>query len=204
MKVPADRIIVMNGSKRSVLSIALMAIGAAAMYNWILSPHVGYLRAVQRYQPIVDQVARETGVIGKTLDTKRQRLRSMQRELAGIHESLFTDAEAKAFLNSLQPFVERTGCVVAAANFPSGSDGQTEKSREPKERPPATAFRAGLTVAGQYDQIITLFERLQTNPKKIWVDSCDLKLSDLRSGRLECRVSLILYALSEKEGPVDE
>lgn len=204
MKVPVDRIITMHGSKRNALSIALIVVGAAAMYNWILSPHVGYLHAVQRYQPIVDQMARKTGVIGKTLDKKHQRLRSMQTELAGIRESLFTCVEAKMFLGGLQPFVEQTGCTVIAADFTSGSDGQTGKPRESKERPPATAFPVGLTVAGQYDQIITLLERLQTNPKKMWVDSCDLKLSDLRSGRLECRLSLTLYALSEKEGPVDE
>jgi hypothetical protein len=93
---------------------------------------------------------------------------------------------------------------VIAVDFASASDSRVGQPGEPKEHPPATASHVDLTVSGVYDQIAALLERLQTNPRKTWVDSCSLKLSDLRSGRLECRLSLTLYALSEKEGPVDE
>ena len=202
--MPADRAIPMRRSTKGAFSIALFAIGAAAMYNWILSPHVGYLRAVQRYQPVVDEVARETRLINKTLDRKHQQLRTMQRELAGICESLFTGVEAKAFLGSLQSFVEQTGCKVVAADFTPPPDARAGQVHESKERPPATASHVNLIVTGLYDQILALLGQLQTNPKRVWVDSCGMKLSELRSGRLECRLSLTLYALSEKEGPVDE
>jgi len=202
--MPADRAILMRGSTRGAFSIALLAIVAAAMYNWVLWPHVGYLRAVQRYQPIVDEMARQTGMISKTLDRKRQQLRAMQGELAGIHESLFTLAEAKAFLGSLQSFVEQTGCKVITADFTSPTDDRPGQTRESKERAPAIASHVDLTVTGLYDQIISLLGRLQTNPKKVWVDSCGMRRSEPRSGRLECRLSLTLYAQSEKEGSIDE
>ena len=95
LTVPADRTIMAKGSKRNAISIALIVIGAAAMYNWILSPQVGYLRAVQRYQPVVDEMAEETGRIGGTLDAKRQQLRTLQQELAEARGSLFTREEAR-------------------------------------------------------------------------------------------------------------
>ncbi len=204
MTMLANRAITMKRSTRGAFSIALFAIGAAAMYNWVLWPHVGYLRAVQRYQPIVDKMAGQTGMINATLDRKRQQLRAEQRELAGIHESLFSSTEAKAFLGSLQSFVEQTGCKVIAADFTSPSDGQSAQTPESKDPAPATASHVDLTVTGLYDPIVALLGRLQANSKRIWVDSCGMKLSEPRSGRLECRLSLTLHALSEKEGSIDE
>jgi len=200
--VPVDRTIMAKGSKRNAISVALIVIGAAAMYNWTLSPQVGYLRAVQRYQPVVDEMAEETGRIGGTLDAKRQQLRTMQRELAEARGSLFTREEARVFLGNLQSFVEQTGCKVAVVAFTS--DDRTEQP--PGSGGPASVVtsQVNLTVVGQYDQIVMLLDRLQNNRKKIWVDSCALTLSDMRSGRLECKLILILHALSDKEGHVDE
>ena len=201
MIVPADRTAI-HGSKRNALSIALVVIGAAAMYNWILSPQVGYLRAVQRYQPVVSEMAEQTERIGKTLDRKRQQLRAVQAELARTRDSLFTPAQAKEFLGSLEPFVAQTGCKVTTAEF--GSERQNGQPREAKERAPVTASHVDLTLTGQFDQIIASLERLQSNPKRIWVDSCVLKLADMCSGQLECRLALTLYALCEEEGHVHE
>lgn len=192
----------MKGSKRNALSIALVAICAAAMYNWILSPQVGYLRAVQRYQPVVDEMAKQTGKLGRTLDKKRQRLRSLQSEWTEMRDSLFTPAQAKGFLGSLQSFVEQSGCRVVTADF--SGEARAEPSGKIKEAGGATAFLAAVTVVGAYDQIVALLERLQTNRPKVWVDSCGLKLSDVRTGRLECRLALTLYALGDKEGHTDE
>jgi hypothetical protein len=202
MTMSADRTIMTKGSRRNAFSMALIMIAAAAMYNWIVSPHVGYLRAVQRYQPVVDEMAEETGRISRTLDKRRQQLRTMRRELAETRDSFFTRGEAKAFLDNLQSFVEQTGCKVITADFTS--DDKAGQPRESKELAPVAASHVHLTVAGQYDPIVTLLERLQTSRKKIWVDSCGLTLSDLRSGRLECRLVLTLYALSEKDGRADE
>ncbi|MBN1506217.1 MAG: hypothetical protein JW955_05200 [Sedimentisphaerales bacterium] len=198
----ADRILMMKGSKRNALSIALVAIGAAAMYNWILSPQVGYLRAVQRYEPVVNEIAERTERVGATLDKKRRRLRYLQQELAEARDSLFTSAQAKGFLGSLQPFVEQSGCKVIAADF--SGEGQTGSSSKGKEAAAVTTSRVAVTVVGSYDQTIALLDRLQTNRPKIWVESCSLKLSDVRTGRLECRLVLALHAVHDEEGHADE
>lgn len=184
------------------MSIALIVIGAAAMYNWVLSPQVGYLRAVQRYQPVVDEMAEETGRIGGMLNAKRQQLRALQQELSGIRDSLFTREEAKIFLGSLQSFVEQTGCKVAVMDF--ASDSRTEQPPGSGEAGPVATSRVNLSIVGQYDQIVMLLDRLQNNRRKVWVDSCALTLSDLRSGRLECKLVLITHALSDREGHIDE
>lgn len=202
MTVPVDRVILTEGSKRNALSIALVVVGAAAMYNWILSPQVGYLLAVQRYQPVADEIAARTGRIGGALDEKRRQWRTLQQELAETRDRFFTREEARVFLGNLQSFVERTGCTVAAAD--STSDDRTVQPRGSEGPAPVAASQVDLTVVGQYDQIIMLLERLQSNRKRIWVDSCALKLSDVRSGRLECKLILILHALSDKEGHVNE
>ncbi|HQG47647.1 MAG TPA: hypothetical protein PK373_01055, partial [Sedimentisphaerales bacterium] len=45
--------------RRCVLTTALFVIAAAALYNWVFSPHIGYLRAMQRLEPVMDKMAEE-------------------------------------------------------------------------------------------------------------------------------------------------
>jgi hypothetical protein len=180
-------------SKRYVLSLAPILIGAIALYNWVISPHVGYLYAMQRLDPIVDQMVEQKQRIGNTLDAEHHKLRALQRELAGAREKLFLREESKAFVHNLQSLVEQAGCTLIMAEFTRGEDTRQTLERDAPEA--VEALQVGLTVWGQYGQIITLLERLQENRRAIWVDSCHMALLDSQEGRLECRLTLTSYVV---------
>lgn len=192
----ANRANTLNRSKRYALSLAPILIGAIALYNWVISPHVGYLHAMRRLEPMVDQMVEHRQRICGTLDAELHKLRALQRELAGAREKFFPREECKAFVHSLQSLVEQAGCTLIMAEFTRGEG--TRQTPEPGAPAAVEALHVGMTVWGQYGQIITLLERLQENRRAVWVDSCRMDLLDSQEGRLECRLTLTSYVVLEQ------
>jgi len=196
--VSPDRTNTLSRSRRNALSAALIVIGAVAMYNWTVRPHVGYLRAVQRLEPVVSEIAVEKDRVRATLQPKLLKLRTLQQELAKVHEEFFTCEGSKAFVHDLQSLVEGTGCTVLVAAF-TGDDSR--QVREPDKAVGVQASHVSLTVQGQYDQIVALLERQRNSRQKVWVDSCRMERSGTAAGQLKCQLALTTYTVLEPGEP---
>lgn len=180
-------------SRKYAMTAAPLIIGMAAAYNWLIAPHVGYLHAMQRLEPVMDEMAHEGDLIGKVRDKKIAKLDALRTTLAAIHEELFTYEEAKAFIQSLQTVVERSGCTMAKADFVH--EKRAGSATDPNLPVRVEPFGVDVTVIGEYGRIITLLELLWDQRQRIRVDSCLMDLLDPRTGRLECRFRLTIYAL---------
>lgn len=183
-------------SKRRAFSAALILVGAVALYNWVVSPHVGYLHAMRRLEPVVGRMVEQRQRIRGALDGKRQKLRSLQREFAETRQGFFTREESEAFTHNLQSFIEQVGCSIVIADFTYGSDGKQD--RGPGMPAAVQDYHIGVIVWGYYDEITALLDRLQNNQPIVWVDSCRMDLLDARGGMLECRLALTTYVLWEE------
>jgi hypothetical protein len=178
----------------SALSAALIIIAAIAMCNWVVWPYVGYLRAVQQLEPVVDQMTQEKDRIRGILAPKLRRVRMMQQELAEIRAGLAGSGEAREFLRNLPALVEETGCTIVLADFAGGDAKSASEADQPQA---VRACHASLTVLGRYDQFIALLERLQSNRHKVWVDACGAERLDARSEHFRCRLAVTVYAAAE-------
>lgn len=188
---PKDR---SSTPRRCALTAAPFVIGAVALYNWVISPHIGYLHAMQRLQPVMGQMAEQLDEISAGLDEKREKLRTLQTGMVEIRDGLFTPDEAKQYCRDLQALVEATGCTMISADFTR--DGTEEPPGEDPNVPLIVeTSHADLAVAGSYDQIVRLLQTFRERRQKVWLDSCDLNLVDPRHGRLECQFGLTLYAV---------
>ena len=192
----ADRIRAHPQAVRDVSSVALVIVGVIALYNWVLAPHVGYLRAMQKLGAVVGSVAEEKDRIGETLEAKIGQWRRLQQELAELEEGVFTAQEAKAFVRGLLPLVEETGCTVVVADF-AGND-KTMRIEEPNGPLVVEISHPSLVVWGQPDQVLALLQRLRDNRPKVWIDSCQCDFSDRGAGRVECNLVLTLYAAENR------
>ncbi len=184
----------LSASRRYALTTAPFVIAAAALCNWVVWPHVGYLHAMQRLEPVMGKMAEELDTVAEGLDEKLANMRTLRSDLARLQEGLFTREESQAFLHDLQSLVEATGCVVTEANFTRDGEAR-RKAQDPNSLTTVEASHVDLTAAGSYEQIVSLLRTLQQRPQKVWVDSCRLDLVDPRSGRLHCQLGLTLYAL---------
>jgi Tfp pilus assembly protein PilO len=199
--VIVDNLTKLNAPWRNVLSGALVIITAIAMYNWILAPHVSYLFAVQRYEPVASNIANESVALRDSLDAKRGQLAQLRRQFTELRGALFTPRQAREFFMDIQNTAEKSGCTVTSASFTPDQAGPAVRQAD------QTLFvatrGATLSLFAPYDKIANLLAALQNRPQKVWIDSVSMELRDISSAQLECTITLTIYVVQNRETPSD-
>jgi Tfp pilus assembly protein PilO len=200
--VLADRVMMLKGSTRGAMSVALVAVLAVAMYGWLVSPHVGYLRAVQAYEPVVKEAATQKEILDKALEAKQRRLDAMRAELTELRAVLFTAEEARDFFGGMEALCRKAGCAVTSVDFDVRSGRhRAQASPEPVV---AQACQSALTILGRYDQIVSLLNDLQTRPQRVCIDVRRMELADAHSTGLKCEATVTVWVICAGENPDDE
>jgi len=192
-----SKIAKLSSPSRSAITTALILIAAAAMYNWMVAPHVNCLFAVQRYKPVVDNIAHEKEIITKALERNKAKLQELTDQLTSARNSLFTPAEAKTFFGSLEAIAKDTDCTLQSLSFTTRDRGVTfVRSQDALH---IVAKSATLSFTGSYDNIIALLNKLQNRLQKIWIDSIRLRIFDIQSAKLKCDTTITIYVVQDKE-----
>ncbi len=189
-----DNLANLSRSTRATVFSALIIIAAIAMYDWIVAPHVTYLSASQQYESVVNKAMEKNQAVTLEVGTKTKKLEELYQQLAESKSILFTPDRAEAFFSDLQTIAEGTGCTVNALKLV----GSKPSSRKPEDTLGITANSATLTVSGRYNSIFALVEKLQNQPKKVWLDSFEMKVTDFSSGRIECSMTITIYTIQDK------
>ncbi|MHC4739506.1 MAG: hypothetical protein ACYS9Y_11440 [Planctomycetota bacterium] len=195
-----DNLAKSNHLSRSAVSAVMIVISAIAMYNWIVAPRAAYLRAVQRHEIVAGNIAQKNEVINKKVVAKRKKLQKLQEQFTKLRDTLFTPEQAKEFFSDLQTISEEVGCAVYSLNILT-----TEPSRERRQSQDGSYIvpkSATLTVAGVYEKIIRLLERLQVRTQKVWVDSIKMEIFDYDSAKPKCNITITIYTVEEEEAAV--
>ncbi|MHC4394202.1 MAG: hypothetical protein ACYS1A_00975 [Planctomycetota bacterium] len=185
---------------RSAVSTVMIIIAAIAMYNWSVAPHTAYLRAAQRHEAVAGNIVKKNEVISKKVIAKRKRLQKLQEQFSQLRETLFTPEQAKEFFSDLQTISEEAGCAVYSLNILTTEPAR--KRRQSDDTSHIVPKRATLTVAGLYENIITLMTRLQVRTQKVWVDSIKLEILDYDSAQPKCDITITIYTIEDKEADV--
>jgi Tfp pilus assembly protein PilO len=191
----------LNSTSRSAISTALILIAAAAMYNWMVAPHVNYLSAVQQYKPVIGDIAREKEIITKALEEKKTEMQELSEQCTSARNSLFTHAEAKALLGNLETIAKDTGCILQSLSFATRDRGFA--FNQSQDTLHIAANSATLSFTGSYDNIVALLSKLQSRPQKVWIDSIRLQVFDIQSAKLKCDTTITIYVVQDKEETLD-
>jgi hypothetical protein len=197
-----DNLANLNRSTRTTGYTALIIIATAAMYNWILAPHITCLSASQRYDSIVNSAAKKNKAVAREVETKTKKLEELYQQLAKASSILFTPENASAFFSNLQTVTEEAGCKVHSLNLIAREPSSSNKRKRPETASGIVANSAILTVSGRYNSIIRLVEKLQNRPEKIWMDSFKMETSDSDSAYLKCDMTITIYTIRDKEDVV--
>jgi Tfp pilus assembly protein PilO len=182
---------------RTALLAALVLIGAVAVYNWIVAPHRNYLLAAQRYKSAVGLLERKNQTIRHDLTVKRTKLEELQEKLRQIHLGLFDPAEAENFFTNIGNKSEEAGCIVSLLTLSPGSP--TSEEKRSKSNHYITKQQATLSVAGGYENIVTLMDKLQDSPKKVCIDSVGINADDMDTVHLECEMTITIYVIGRQQ-----
>ena len=195
-----DNLAKSNRLSRSTVSAVMIVISAIAMYNWIVAPRAAYLRAVQRHEIVAGNIAQKNEVISKKVIAKREELQKLQEQFTKLRDALFTSEQAEEFFSDLQTISEEAGCSVYSLN-----NLTTEPSRERRQSQDGSYIvpkSATLTVAGVYEKIIRLLERLQVRTQKVWVESIKMEIFDYDSAKPKCDITITIYTVEDEEAAV--
>jgi hypothetical protein len=192
-----SKIAKLNSPSRGAITAALILIAAVAMYNWMVAPHVNYLFAVQRYEPVVGSIAREKEIITKALERNKVKVQELTDELTSARNSLFSSAEAKIFFGNIEAFAKETDCTLQSLSFTTRDRGIAFVQSQDTLH--IVARSASLSFTGSYDNIIALLNKLQNRLQKVWIDSIRLQIFDIQSAKLKCDTTVTIYVVQDKE-----
>ena len=187
----------LSSSSRNALSAALVLIAAVAMYRWLVAPHVTYLFAVQRYEPILQDVAQKKQNLRNSVTVKRKRLVDLEEEFSNVVGEFFTSEQAGAFFAEIPDIAGREGCPVSAVSFQPAQAGPT--LRYGGKVLVIRSRAASLTVTGQYNSVMALLGALGDRQQRVWVDSLRMELSDVTTGILRCTISISIHTIEDQE-----
>jgi hypothetical protein len=192
----------LNTPSRNAMSAALIIIASVAMYNWILAPHVTYLFAVQRYEPVIGSIATENETLCRALEDKRKQLNQLRQQFARLQSTIFTMDQARQFLTDMQDIAEKTGCTVTSINYSQDQPGPVIKQGQDMLFVLVKGAKVGLLAP--YNSIVALLETLESYPQKVWVDSVAMESIGTDSERLKVTISLTIYCMRNKESALNE
>lgn len=184
-------------SSKNALFAALVVIGAIILYNQIVTPHVNYLRAAQRYESVIDKLAKKNLIINNNVTVKKKELEELQEKFEHFRIKLFDPVKAKEFFSDMQAMAEVTNCVIYSLNFsPTDSTLDTGKLETGSH---ITANHATLSVVGGYRDIVALTKKLQDRSRQVWIDSISIEPVGSNTNQLRCDIVVTIYVIHGKE-----
>jgi len=193
----ADFVKLGNSSRLAVFA-AFIVIVAVALYNWIVAPHVTYLRAVQKYQPVVEHVAQQKASLKDLLNNRRKMLEDLESQFGQIRPLLYTYEQARQLFGDLEAMALEHKCTMTTV-VDHGSNRPTTIVGDEQESLLAEVVNTSVTIMGDYDNIVAFIGRLQGQQRKIWIRSLVIDPTGPDAVSLQCRIDISIYVVKEKE-----
>ena len=162
----------LNFSSRNTILAGLAVIALICLYNWIVKPHTAYLQAAQRYDSVTDELNKKNRSLLGKIKTDQKELEKLQDKFEQRSRSLFRPAQSNEFFSDIRNICEEANCVMKSLKFQTGKSVlESDKSAEEDY---ITTEHSTLDVVGRYKNIVSLVNKLQQRPQRVWIDSLSI------------------------------
>lgn len=177
--------------KREVLLfVSLVAVGLVGVREWVVGPHVGALRAAERYQCSLVAHTERSASVDSALRAARTRLDTLASQHALLSERVFSPAQADEFFGALEAFCMETDCIMGAVN---AVDNRRERGFA------IEAKTVAMSLQGAYGNVIRLIEKLQARPQRVVLESLRMAAARTDATRVECTLVITIYVKHDEE-----
>ena len=189
-------------SSTGTLFGAMVVIVGIAMYGWIVAPHVAYLKAVQAYEPVVNNVNKERTRLEGMLKTRRERLDTINAEFSEIRKILFTFDQAQAFFQDLGKTAETYGCEIYRIDILT--DEPKPVVGRPGDAALVEAIQASVSIVGYFQGLVDFVQDLQHFEHEIRIGSLKMFVNRREDTQLKCDLTITVYVMQEREAATDD
>ncbi len=189
----------LTDADRRLIVAVLCVIGALAMHHWFVKPHLASLHAAQRYEQSAAAVIDEGRSESLQLQGKRMERDRLQTQQTALAESIFRPAEVEPFFGELEHLCAETQCAILSFGFVE-KNTRRASTRGGLMDPNAPALQktARLVVQADYGSLVRFLGKLQTYPRKVWIDTLKVALPPTGSG-ITCDLDISIYIFRHKE-----
>ena len=184
-------------SHRNVFLSVLVLIGFIAVYNWVVAPHRNYLKAAQKCESAVDNLAKKKHTINTNLRIKNKELNELQEKLNFNLELFFDPIETRAFFSGIKAVTGKAGCMMYSLTFSSNDSASGTGLEGTNSFIIARGIR--LSVLGGYGNIEALMNKLQAGSKHVLIDSLRIYSDNENPGYLKCDMNVTIYEIQRKD-----
>jgi len=186
-----------NRTTRLVFFGSMILLAAFFIYRRIAAPHVTYLFAMQRYNAAMDKILDKSQMTEDMLKASDKKLKELSAQFSQVRNILHTQSEAEEFFSDLQAISVETECPVYSLTFIG--DEPSAELKQVEHTLGVTAKKAVLSVAGMYQNVVLLIERLQNRSRKVWVEGVNMELINDTLAQVKCDIVLKIYVIQNKE-----
>ena len=192
----ADPMTQTNARLRVASYAALLLVVFYAVYSWALAPHVAYVQAVQRYEPVSVAVLREAAALRSTVEEDEEILQELRMQLADVGPVLFTQTEIQELFGDLASLAEQRSCQLIKVTMER--DAVTTAPAEGKDATiPIEAIAIEVSYAGQAGDLTEVVGDLQAYDHKLFIRSVRLDTVGSNPSVLRCHIDMKLYVAQE-------
>ncbi len=181
--------------------ITLLVILTVAMYNWILSPQMAYLRAAQLQGDMTNEVIAKTKMITGRIKKKKSRLEKLAHDFEQTATQFFLPEQAKDFFSSLEISAEETQCTISSLIL---RRDQSVSGDEDPNGISIVAKSASVDFTGGYDNILGFLGKLSGYQQRISIADLRIEMAPAGARQLECSAIITIYVINDMEILEDE
>lgn len=181
-------------SSRNVMLMALVLIGAVAAYNWIITPHLNYLQAAQRYELTAENHAKKNKIVSSKVEAEKKELAQLRDRLKQVSARLFDPQSADKFFSGIQTIAQTENCQIYSSQF-----SKTDHTSNAVPSQNVVLHSANLEIAGSYGDLVALMDKLQDYPQQVNIDLLKIESAKDDSDLLICDAVVEAYVIQDKE-----
>lgn len=197
-----DHLTRLDKTSRNAVYVGLLIISGVAMYGWIVSPHVKYLQAVQKYRPAIQKIINTQTDIKEKLLGRRSVLERLKKQFNEVGNTIHSAEQAQQLFGELEGVAEQYGCSLAKMDL--STDEPEVIIGEATDRTYVESVKAGLTILGEYGSLVGLVDCLLTQERRIWINAIDIEvlkdeMLQAQEGVLKCDIIVEIFVIQKQD-----
>jgi Tfp pilus assembly protein PilO len=179
---------------RIMFRVAMIALLAAAGYNWMVRPQASYLSAAQQQNRWGTALSDQQRHILVSIGELKKKLSEMESRSEQFQKVLFEPQTVRDFFCGLETQASAAGCRIESLTF-SDTDNLTSQKQSPGAMVQTVA--ASVIVVGNYNALASFFEQVGRCSQKISI--YEMRIEPVTPGKpmLRCDVTLMVYMLNK-------